>query len=245
MKIKFYISGKGSRIPLIVNGAKNILQISPIYPTKNSINNLNNCHIFNIYFINNNLDLGYCELDEKELNYLVDGEEMYSKILCGELINTNTAIYLMDKTKYPIFIIHHFYVQAYDSKTKKISATLKSKIEGSVSGYINNNGNSFEVFISFTANGEQNFESMECLLGNPSQTEDNYIINCSFDNKNYPSGIKDFILLPYYINIKMDCPFEIVIKDVIKNGDNVTPTPSKSNYVKYLYYFISLLALLI
>ena len=244
-KASYYISGKGSRIPLVVNGALNGLQLSPIYPTKNSINTLSNCHTLNINFINENKALGYCELDENELNYIIDGEEMYTKILCGALINTNITVYHMDKTKYPIFIIHHFYVSSYDSKTVNISATLKAKIEGNISGYVNNIGNTFETIISFKVNNEQFFEPMDCLLGNPSEIEDNYIINCSFNNQNYPPGIKDFNLLPYYINTNVDCPFEIVIKDVIKSGDNITPTPLKSEYVKFLYYFISLLVLLI
>ena len=74
---------------------------------------------------------------------------------------------------------------------------------------------------------------MICPVGNPKNLEKNFTIKCDFQFV-HKNKIDNVYLLPYYTIINFDYPFEVIIKDVMKNEDYIppTPTPTKSRYIK-------------
>ena len=237
INIYYFISEKGSRISFIYKPLGIDHNMPPIIANDNHGTPLSNCNKTTID-INKGQDyygsIAYCDINEEELNYFDDystksDRKMLNRVRCGIHLYQDIITYRLDKDKYPIFRIKHFYASINQSS---ISTILLADIEGSISGY-NENNNSFLIFVSVEIGNDSFYNNMICPVGNPKNLEKNFTIKCDFQFV-HKNKIDNVYLLPYYTIINLDYPFEVIIKDVMKNEDYIppTPTPTKSRYIK-------------
>ena len=65
---------------------------------------------------------------------------------------------------------------------------------------------------------------MQCTFNSPYKVEKNFIIKCFFGNHGDYQKLNNIYLLPYYQTIYALSPFEIIIRDPIKNIEFI-PVP--------------------
>ena len=65
---------------------------------------------------------------------------------------------------------------------------------------------------------------MQCTFNSPYKVEKNFIIKCFFGNHGDYQKLNNIYLLPYYQTIYALSPFEIIIRDAIKNIEFI-PVP--------------------
>ena len=98
---------------------------------------MSKCYNDKFIFNGKEVEIGYCELNKKEVDYFKDittskDGPLISEVLCGNDNPTNINVYLLNSNIYPIFIISSFKVLDFESDSQKINVNLKAKIEGNI-----------------------------------------------------------------------------------------------------------------
>jgi hypothetical protein len=210
------VSREGSKISFYVTGFTNVKELSPIYPNINKREGLSQCNSDIFTFNGNEVEIGNCELNKKEVNYFEDittSEQslLVSEILCGYNFVTAISVYLLDTKLYPTFKISSFKVLDFKKDSEQIKINLKAKIEGGISG--EDNFGSFTTFVNIGGEKEKDnikLVEMNCQLGKPTKKVDDYKINCEIINNGYSTKQK-FYLYPYYYIKDYYLPFEVII----------------------------------
>ena len=214
-----YISEKGSKILLYFEaGSEDERFISNIYPNINSKQSLSDCVDLELYRIGLYFSLILCDIKNNELEYFKsssNNQSLVYDIFCGEKEEMLTKVHILDKEKYPVFIIKKMvYPKNLDSKS---TIVVTAKIEGSISHF--KKGNYFGVYSIIQSNNKNYFRLIVCYIPMPSKVENNFEINClpSTDSKQtfYDSNL---IVLPYPFPIETTCPFEVMFDE--NNSDD-------------------------
>ena len=99
-----------------------------------------------------------------------------------------------------------------ENLTYRCEFTLIANIEGSISGYLNNN-NTFGTIINIEYNNENIVYLLECVLKKPSTIQNNFEIPCYY--LGYTSKYNNIKLIPYAYIRRTSDPFEVIIENDI------------------------------
>lgn len=215
---KFYVSENGSKILFASFYCDECKFKSNIYPNVKASNPLEDCKQIN--FNDMDWDINYylvsCSIKKNELNYFDysynngDNSLMAFDTFCRKKFAMNATIYLLDKTKYPLFRVKDFILPKEDLINIKSEFTLIADIEGNMYGFSPNNI-WFYVFIDIV-NGNK-YQTYE-LYCRPSSTvkKNNYEITCHFltDSSIKSTSYENIILYPYTYQIATT-PYEVII----------------------------------
>lgn len=223
----YFVSEEGSRITFIFEAAGIDHRMTNIIPNKNHIKPLSDCGMSPFNTNNGQKIISYCDIDKEELNYFDDYSKetensIFMQQYCGVYLPQNIIIYKLDKSKYPVFRIKHFFA-SYNYKSF-ISTLLLADVEGSISGF-GENKNSFLIFVQIETNYHNYSNIITCYTGNPEKIGENYAITCSLEFTT-EEQINNIYLHPYSGILHFDYPFEIIIDDIIKSEAFIPPTPT-------------------
>ena len=127
-----------------------------------------------------------------------------------------------------------------ENLTYRCEFTLIANIEGSISGYLNNN-NTFGTIINIEYNNTNTVKFLECVLKKPSTIQNNFEIPCYYlgDTSKY-NNIK---LIPYAFIWNTSDPFEVIIEnDIIPIEFENYNSPSKLRSSDSHFIHISILS---
>ena len=187
-----------------------------IYPNEQHLNNsLSNCTKTNITM--NGYYISYCEVNNEEFEYFdkcetTGGNFVITQAYCNTRIYRTIKICRIDEKSHPIFKVHSF--ELVGQKSFSYGANLIATIEGN---YNNIGENTFLVVIGIENGKDYKYDTMVCNTDIQKASEKNYKIDCNID---IFEGDKfdNIYAYPYYGNIYVETPFEIIINDVIKGN---------------------------
>ena len=239
----FYISEVGSKI-VFYHYYYASDDVPPIFLYKEELNQLTNCK-----HLKTSTDIGYigfCEIEQDNLDFLKKSTNsiLYYYAYCGYNIKSDINVYLLDKTKYPIFRINQFFLPNNNYIDNETDIIINAYVEGSTKFY-SNDDNQFYSLIDIEYSNENQTAIFICSAEIPYIDNKKSNLTCHLNNGEYE--FNNLYLLPYSINYKMSSPFEVIIEQTIKAGDEPLPppiVPTGSCYLKYsLYFLISILLL--
>lgn len=216
---KFYVSENGSKILFVSFFCDECKFKSNIYPNVKASKPLEDCKQINFNELNFG-DLNYylvsCSIKNSELNYFDysynngDNSLMAFDRFCGKKFAMNATIYLLDKTKYPLFRVKDFILPNEDLINIKSEFTLIADIEGNIYG-LSPDLLVFYVFIDIVNGNKYKTYELYCR---PSSTvkKNNYKIPCHFltDSSIKSTSYDNIILYPYTYQFDTT-PYEVII----------------------------------
>ena len=237
----FYVSEVGSKLTFyFVPLSEDDRLVSKIYINTNSQTYFSDCNAINI----EDYSLILCSIKQNELDYIESSNDknlpIVYDVLCGDKEETSMIVHILDKTKYPVFRINKMVLPQGENLTYECEFTLIANIEGSISGYLNNN-NTFGTIINIEYNNENIVYLLECVLKKPSTIQNNFEIPCYYlgDTSKY-NNIK---LIPYAFIWNTSDPFEVIIEnDIIPIEFENYNSPSKLRSSDSHFIHISILS---
>ena len=246
---EYYVSREGSQILLgFLPYNEDTKLISKIYPNKNNNNALSNCK--KVTDIEIDIDLIQCKMNSNEINYFQQNDQspLAYDILCGEKEETGAIVHELDTTKYPVFRVKELILPEEGYIDKYISFSLIVDIEGSISGFRDNdNENAFTIYINIIKNGAKTGMELICMIPKPSYLESDFEIDCFsyLDKRFYYDNV---YLAPYYSPMETKSPFEVIINSQIKatdpKEDNPTIYRTDSQFIRMSLFYVLILIFL-
>ena len=250
----FYVSEEGSRIIFYytANGGDESI-LPPIYPNINSEKPLNDCHYTPIN--NSEFNILYCDIKKDEIDYFEDKVVSDSPVIydtwCGYKETTETIVYKLDKTKYPVFRFKNIYLT---KNYIEFNATVA--VEGSVSELYHDNF--FIVYTDVEKNNKNTTFLTMCVIGSLKETNIDTNITCIINTELFE--FDNVYILPFTFPYYGSLPFEVRINGIIKGiiidpdekpdpkpdpepDPEPDPTPSFSNSFKISFIIIGFLLL--
>lgn len=233
----FYISKYSRMLYFLYEPIGNDLFLPAISPDKDYAAygiNFRNCNRTDIQKYGQYL--AYCNITEKETEYLEGKERIVSQGLCGINYYRNIIPVVLNEKESPIFVINDFTL--IDFEQYMISVKFNSKIIGSINNYQNGDKNMFTIVILTEFNNTNNTDIMNCMTGKPNNTEshDSFCIFYYF-NDVLPTNI---YITPYYGISVVVSPFQIIVKQELKAKNEIKPKLAKNNaYLNSNYSIIA------
>jgi len=267
IKVKnLYISEVGSKIVFFHQSYSNDA-FPPVFLHQKEFSKLENCE--HLKALTNIGSFGVCEIEQSNLDFLEKNTNsiLFFNKLCGSLEETDINVYLLDKTKYPVFRINQFFLPNNTYIDNETDIIINAYVEGSTKFY-SNDDNQFYAFIDIEYSNKNQTALFDCSAEIPFIENKKSNLTCHLIADKYE--FDNLYLLPYSVNNKMSSPFEVIIEQTIKAGDDPLPpqpgtdttepdttdndttepettapiTPTGSWYLKYsLYFLISILLL--
>ena len=214
----YYISEEGSGILLLYSPYAKEIQISRIYPNKNSSTALSNCKFIPVNF-KEDYYLIYCQIKEYEIIYFENNANMPLSYdaLCGNKEPMNAFVHKLDKTKHPVFRVEYLVLPDELFIKYKSELIIVANIEGNISE-IKDDENVFVSLINIKKNKENYIDYLYCYIKNPLKKQNNFEIYCYFSSKTLELFLirpDNIYLTPYYYIVESKSPFEIIIKNNI------------------------------
>ena len=226
---KFYVSEAGSKIFFFSLFCDECIFKSNIYPNLNASKPFEDCKQinFNSYVENIKHYFVSCNIKKNELNYFdysynnADNSLMSFDMFCGRKFIMNATIYLLDKSKYPLFRVKDFILPNEDLLDIKSTFTLIADIEGNIFGFFSDNL-LFYVFIDIVNGNKYKTYELYCIPNN-NITFNDYKISCNFlTGTSISSTSYDSIILYPYTYQFDTTPYEVIIeKSIQKDYDSV------------------------
>jgi hypothetical protein len=267
IKVKnLYISEVGSKIVFFHESYSNDA-FPPVFLHQKEFSKLENCE--HLKALTNIGSFGVCEIEQSNLDFLEKNKNsiLFFNKLCGSLEETDINVYLLEKTKYPVFRINQFFLPNNTYIDNETDIIINAYVEGSTKFY-SNDDNQFYAFIDIEYSNKNQTALFDCSAEIPFIENKKSNLTCHLIADKYE--FDNLYLLPYSVNNKMSSPFEVIIEQTIKAGDDPLPpqpgtdttepdktdndttepettapiTPTGSWYLKYsLYFLISILLL--
>jgi hypothetical protein len=184
-------------------------------------------------------------LEDFKLNNNTHQSIVYTT-LCGKKISMDYTVFVLDKSKYPIFYFNKFILQKERQYLKnEIDVILEGYIDGNISEF-DPNKNEFSTDIIIEINSKNDSFIMTCKFKSELKI-DNLNVDCKIPiaPNNY-TDLHKFYFPPTGIEKSDKSIFEVIILDNIeftKQEDQVDK-PDQVNYSS-LYYGISLIYYLV
>lgn len=205
-----YISEERSFIILIYyNKTEDYNLITNIYPNINSKEKLK-CNSFDIW--EDNFTLIYCGFSSNQIKEFSGKNSelpLVYDILCGQKEEMLATVNILDKTKYPVFIIKKMLLEKKYLKHRS-NITLLANIEGSISQF--KQDNTFGAFIHIKAKKSNSNQFLHCDIPKLNKNEITCLISCYLYFDDSIVYYDDIELYPYFYPKIVSSPFE-VIKD--------------------------------
>ena len=235
----YYVSKVGSKILFEHSYYANDNTMPSIY--KNLYYNypMKNCHHLKTS-TPLNVELAYCEITKEDLDYIGSKSyvDVYNQILCGYFRTTNIKLYKLDTSSYPVFTITQFFKPNDDTLTKNSELVIASEITGNVQYFLIEE-NYFYVLMDIENNTKNETVLANCAaLANNEDIKVNLTCQLSINN-NVSYQYKNIYLLPYYAFSNVKKPFDVIISETMKAGDE-PPDIKPTGFSSYLGYSISL-----
>ena len=235
----YYVSKVGSKIVFEHSYYANDNTMPSIY--KNLYYNypMKNCHHLKTS-TPLNVELAYCEITKEDLDYIGSKSyvDVYNQILCGYFRTTNIKLYKLDTSSYPVFTITQFFKPNDDTLTKNSELVIASEITGNVQYFLIEE-NYFYVLMDIENNTKNETVLANCAaLANNEDIKVNLTCQLSINN-NVSYQYKNIYLLPYYAFSNVKKPFDVIISETMKAGDE-PPDIKPTGFSSYLGYSISL-----
>ena len=215
----FYISEIGSKIVFYHYYYSNDV-FPPVFLYQNEFNQLGNCvHLKTSTFIGY---IGFCEIEQNNLDFFKKHTNsiLIYNVLCGYYKWTDINVYLLDKTKYPVFRINQFFLPKNNYINNETDIIINAYVEGSTKFY-SNDDNQFYTLIDIEYSNSNKTAVFICSAEIPFINNRKSNLTCHTYDGEYK--FNNLYLLPYSINYKMSSPFEVIIEQAIKAGEEPLP----------------------
>lgn len=240
-----------SRIAFSCSHSNKYYLIPEIYANIKAKKPLSNCNQFK--FENNTYI--YCQIKTSELeDFKLNNNEHQSLVYtsqCGKKISIDYTVYVLDKTKYPIFYFNKFILQKERQYLKnEIDVILEGYIDGNISEF-EPNKNEFSTDIIIDVNSKNDSFIMTCKFKSELKI-DNLNVNCKIPiaPNNY-TDLHKFYFPPTGIEKSDKSIFEVIILDDIEftKQEEQPDKPDQLNYSNlyhgiFLIYYLVILLLL-
>lgn len=228
---KFYVSEDRSKILLISPLCDECIFKSNIYPNLKASKPFEDCKQINFndfYFYGWKHYLVSCNIKKNELNYFDysykngNNSLMSYDRFCGRKFILNATIYLLDKSKYPLFRVKDFILPNEDLLNINSQFTLIADIEGNMFGFYSDYLEFF-VFIDIVNGNKYKTYGLYCIPNN-TITKNDYKISCNFfkDESISSTSYDSIILYPYTYQLDTT-PYEVIIEKSIQKDYDFVP----------------------
>ena len=215
----FFVSQQGSKILIYHDYTYGIESNQPpIWPTKNAKQPLSDCEPFDFPYMGIHLTFLLCTIKEEELSEFQQynsssDEPMLFSIDCGRKETTDMIVYLLDKTKYPVFYVKKFVAPENKNISFESEISLVVEVQGSVSNIKNNNY--FYGVVNVEVKGKNESSLLECNTGIPTEGVKEYNLSCVLLIEGEVEA-DNLYLKTGYTPIEQEDPYDVIIPNEIK-----------------------------
>lgn len=249
-----YVSEERSTIVLsFINKKQDDTFKTNIYPNINSKEVLN-CDTFSFVYNNSLRSFISCDLTSNQLKEFGGENEdlpLVYDLLCGQKEEMLATVNILDKTKYPVFIIKKMILEK-NYFVHHSNITFLANMEGSISQF--KGKNAFGAFIYIFTKKKNYIEYLHCNIPKPSKLENNFELNCFIYLPNEKIYFDSVELSKYFYPKQAESPFEVIqdvedIEIIEEEDEKENETikilvPSNSRIIQFSLYILILILLI-